>query len=184
MAELLPDFGRGPGRPPGSLNRVADTGVGEYFLTNCPGALPHEARLKEKFWHRAAAYMFAAGNPPKKIAEALGVGVDSVRQLSRNVWFQEVVLFLMRENGAQDIMDLFKSEQVNSFLTLVDIRDDVKAPTSVRRQAAMDIIQQVMGKPTQRTEVVGVVKSSDPVAEAERLERENAALRREAQPLN
>jgi len=132
--------------------------------------------LTEQPWHRAAAYMFARGSTTKEVAAALDHSQPAVSNLLRQQWFQERVTGLMADSG-KDVMDLFRAEQVNSFLTLVEIRDSPKAGAAVRRASAIDIINRVQGTPTQRVEHSSIKPSDDPHAEAKRLEESNDRLR-------
>lgn len=140
---------------------------------------PKVTRKFEQPWQRAAAWMWASGTMSlAQIAEAVDRDGATVRQLARVPWFQETVHEIMKENGADDIMALFRAESQNSLLTLIEIRDDKKAPASTRSATALAILHQTLGKPTQRVEMEAAVKSSDPVAEVRRLEEENARLQR------
>lgn len=132
--------------------------------------------LTEQPWHRAAAYMFARGATTKEVATATEHTAPAVSNLLRQQWFQERVTTLMADSG-KDVMDLFKAEQVNSFLTLVEIRDNPKAAASVRRASCIDILDRVQGRPTQRVEHSSIKPSSDPHAEARQLEESNERLR-------
>lgn len=177
--ELNPQISRpfGP-RPLGELNPTTDRPVSTTRLTGRPEAEGDEIRKYEKPWMTNAAYMWASGKYSlKAIASACDVTYATVQQLARNDWFQEKVALIQKENGADDIMAQFQSECANSLVTLIEIRDDKQAPASVRRASAIDILHQVLGKPTQRVEMETAVTSDDPVAEAERLERQNAQLR-------
>lgn len=168
----------GFGRLPGAKNEVSDRPVDLTRLHGRPDAKPNQVRVYEQPWHRNAAYMWASGKYSlKAISVACDTSYDSVKALARNPWFQETVALIQKENGADDIMAQFQSECQNSLVTLIEIRDDKQAPASVRRASAIDILHQVLGKPTQRVEMETAVTSDDPVAEAERLERQNALLR-------
>lgn len=130
-------------------------------------------------WQRAAAYHFAAGMSSKEVAEANDVSLVTIASLLRTPWFQELVTTLMAENGGNDIMAMFKAEQINSLQTVVEIRDNEKVPAVTRLAAARDILDRGLGKPLQRVEQSNSPTSGDPVAEVERLERENNRLRGE-----
>lgn len=126
-----------------------------------------------------AAYMLASGQfSLKSVAEACGKSPATLGDLIKNAWFQETILEIQKENGATDIMEMFKSEVAASVLTLVRLRDDVKAPAAVQRAAATDILDRFLGKPTQTVKTESVPTSLDPVAEVSRLLEENARLKR------
>lgn len=124
--------------------------------------------------------MFAAGSvTQKEVAEAFGVSLPTVANLLRQQWFQERVTQLMQERGGRDVMELFKAEQFNSLLTIIEIRDDTKVSSAVRRACAADVLDRTLGKPVQRVETTGLVSSADPVTEVRQLE-ESIARKKEA----
>lgn len=126
--------------------------------------------------------MFAAGAvTQKEVAEAFGVSLPTVANLLRQQWFQERVTQLMQERGGRDVMELFRAEQFNSLLTIIEIRDDTKVSSNVRAVCARDILDRTLGKPVQRVETSGTVSSSDPVGEVKRLEENNERLRSQLQ---
>lgn len=128
------------------------------------------ARLVEKPWHKMAATMFATGKVTiKAVAASCGVTQAAVSTLLKNPWFQKTVIQLMEDANGPSVLDLFKAEQINSLLTLVEIRDDAKAPSNTRRQSAVDILDRAMGKPIQRIESDNTVRSGDPIQEAAQL---------------
>lgn len=177
MAELNPKLGWGEvgrlnltPRKPGEGSRVADRPVEVNRLFGVPEAKAVEKRIWEKPWHRTAAFMFATGKVTiKQVAEQCEVSQFSVRSLMKNAWFQETIIALMKDMGGTSVLELFKAEQLNSLLTLVELRDDAKQTGSVRRASAVDILDRAMGKPIQTVITDNTVRSADPVAEAEQL---------------
>ena len=144
----------------------------------------HGARLpafdlnEEKPWHRVAAYLFASGyNTLKDVAEACDVSQPTVRNLLRQPWFQERVNRLLAANGGKDVLALLRSEQINSMVVMVEMRDNVNTPPPVRAGICKDILDRTLGKATQRVLVEESAASDDPVAEARRLESELARSR-------
>jgi transposase-like protein len=134
--------------------------------------------VEEKPWHYAAALMFARGEvSASEVARAFEVTPPTVYNLMRQEWFQARVTQLMAEHGGKDIMQLFRAEGWNSFVTLLELRDEPKISSTVRAACARDILDRALGKPLQRIETSGEVTSSDPVAEVARLEEENARKR-------
>lgn len=134
-----------------------------------------ETRAEEKPWHKFAARAFAAGEGNAGVAALCEVTPQTITALLKNAWFQELIETYMRE-ASKDVMERINKETFACVQVLCDIRDDPLAPKAVRANICMDFLNRKLGKPTQRTEVVSSVTSSDPVAEAERLERENAQL--------
>lgn len=164
----------------GGPRPVADRDISLDRFAGWRDPKTREVRKFEQPWHRAAAYHYASAKMSlKAISEACDVCYKSVLDLAKNPWWQETVNEIMAKNGAQDVMDLFKAEQVNSLVTLIEIRDNDKVPSAVRRASAVDILDRYMGKPTQRIETAAGVAPlvSDPVAEVARLEEENRRLR-------
>lgn len=159
------------------------------FLTAPPSALSPEAQVNGRLlhghgppkfelveelpWHRQAAHMFGCGGAVtiKEVAEAFEVDRGTVSNLLRQPWFQERVTEIMARHGNKDIMEMFRAEQFNSLITLIEIRDDPNASKQVRSANAINILDRILGKPTQRVETSNANPiSSDPVAEVERLE--------------
>lgn len=180
---VLPQFK--PGNPHGNPQNLTsgprgttDRGVdlNRFFGRTDPKGT--HVRRYEQPWHRNAAYMVASGTySMKAVAAACDKSYAGVLQLLKNPWFQETVAEIQKENGAKDIMDVFRAECMSSLATIVELRDNEKTPPAVRRQSAIDILHQCLGKPTQRVEMEQNVTSDDPVAEVARLENENERLR-------
>jgi hypothetical protein len=124
-------------------------------------------------WHRMAAHMFGVAGMVtiKDVAEACDVDPGTVSNLLKQPWFQERVTSLMAKNG-RDIMQLFRAEQFNSFLTLIEVRDDPETSRKDKIVCAKDILDRTLGKPIQRIESTDIPTSGDPVAEVARLELE------------
>jgi hypothetical protein len=138
--------------------------------------------VTEKPWHYAAALMFARGEvSAKEVAKVFDVSLPTIYNLMRQQWFQERVTKFMLEAG-RDVMQLFRGESYNSLMTLVELRDNEKVSSAVRRTSAVDILDRALGKPLQRVEQSNVPVSSDPVAEAARLEEQNERLRKSSPP--
>jgi hypothetical protein len=103
-----------------------------------------------------------------------------ISNLIRQPWFLERVWAIMSEEGGIPAIEPFRAEQLSSLATLVELRDNPKVPASARVQCARDILDRALGKPVQRVEAAGEVRSADPVAEVERLEAEVKQLKEEA----
>lgn len=132
---------------------------------------------KQQPWHRLAAFAFALGATCRDVAHRLGRSEPAVQNLLRQKWFQKEVTSIMAEYGARDVMDMFRAEQFNSLVTLVEMRDNVRVPAAARITCARDILDRALGKPVQRVETTAVPVSDDPVAEVERLEQEVNRMR-------
>jgi hypothetical protein len=134
---------------------------------------PKQVLYYEQPWHRTAAYFFATGvMSTPEVAQACNRDHRTVRNLLRQPWFQERVTQLLAESGGKDIMALFKAEQLNTFAVMLDLRDSKDTPSPVKFNVCRDILDRTLGKPVQRIETQDKTESSDPVAEARRLEEE------------
>lgn len=172
---LLPEVKRGV-FPNVGPQQVADRPVD---LNRMFGKLDPKDFQVQKFENanqRAGAYLLAAGRSQKEAAAACEVSEETVRRWVRNPWYQQTIFEIQKENGATDIMEMFKGECMNSLTRLIELRDSPKTPASVAATVSFGILHQVLGKPTQRVETKDVPTSDDPVAEVARLEAENARL--------
>jgi transposase-like protein len=143
---------------------------------------PRETRV-EKPWHRAAAYMFARGSTIKEVANALELTSVTVSNALKQPWFQQNVMELMAEKGAEDILELFRAEQFNSLITLVELRDSEDVSPTVKLNAAKDILDRALGKPTQRIEATLPQPTTNPADEERQLQIENERLMRSLSPV-
>jgi hypothetical protein len=134
---------------------------------------------REMPWHRAAALAFALGATCRDVARQLEKSEPAVQNLLRQKWFQTQVTTMMAEYGARDVMELFRAEQFNSLITLIELRDNPRVPSSSRIACARDILDRALGKPVQRVETAQVTSSEDPVAEVARLEQEVTRMHRD-----
>lgn len=132
---------------------------------------------REQYRHRQAAYKFAQGATVVEVAQALGVGKETVSTWHAQPWFQARVHQIQLELGmSDDVQKKLESEAMKSLQVLTDIRDSDKAPAAVKASVAMNILDRVLGKPTQTIKNEAVPHSDDPVAEAQRLRAENDRL--------
>lgn len=113
---------------------------------------PNLAILKETPEHRIMLWMKAQGMSNRLIAEKMNVSEGWVSQIMRQPWARLRVLDMIKENGADAVQTLLKGTTIDSVLTLVDLRDDPKTPPAVRASAASNLIDRVLGKPTQHIE--------------------------------
>ena len=132
---------------------------------------------KEHPWHRMAGFMLLQGRTNSEIALAAGVTAQAVSNLRAQRWFQELLAVLANEQG-QDIQGLMASEAAASVELLVGIRDDSDQPARVRADVAKFLIEQTVGKPTQKivTARTSSTASADLHAEMEALQNEIRAL--------
>jgi hypothetical protein len=123
----------------------------------------------EKPIHLLAAYMVANNVPREEIAARLGVTKQSIGNWMAQRWFITRVCGIIKEAGETDIVQkIVNLEAVNNVCTLVALRDDPKAPASVRFQSAVHLWERYSGKTTEPLKRDGAA-SSDPVEENKRL---------------
>jgi len=135
-------------------------------------------QLKEMPWHRMAAYLLLAGRSNEQVADAAGVTAQAVSNLKSNVWFQELLATLSAAQG-EEIMATIKSEALASVNTIVAIRDDETVPARTRLDAAKTLVEQTVGKPTQKIQTDATVRSyRTPEEEMADINAQLAALRK------
>jgi hypothetical protein len=124
---------------------------------------------REQSWHRAPAVT--------KIGRALGKTPQTISNLLRNKFFQEMVREEM-EVAQRDIRALFRDELLNNLEVLKEIRDDHNGLAFPRIMSIREINDRALGRIVQPNESANeFVPSADPFEEAERLEREVEHLR-------
>lgn len=132
---------------------------------------------KEEPWMTMAAQCIALRMTQKEVAAFLDKSASSVNHLCRATWFQTRIREFMMTSHTK-INDLFTSELVPSFMRLVELRDDPKTPKPVVLSAIQEILNRNLGKPLQPSTSDVTHRVGDPVAEVERLKRENEGLRK------
>lgn len=134
-------------------------------------------RLREAFWHREAAMYFAQGYSAKDIARILGKSHAGVLQVKNTDWFNEMVTKAIEEKAGGDLLEKFKAQAELGNKVLLEIMENPKASLALKAKIADRFIDRVAGQPRQPIEVSGEVKSSNPVEEYERLQREIEILK-------
>lgn len=135
-------------------------------------------KIYEQPWHRTAAILRASGWSIKQIADHMGHCHESMRGLDRTPWFQSHVNKLIEERvGATDVLALAKARAIDAHNVIIRLMNDATIPAAVQLQAAKTIHEQVYGKPVQKIESDSTIRSGDPCAEVERLQKEAADLR-------
>lgn len=146
------------------------------LLHNCPD--PAHELQKEQPWHRFALYLAAkARMSAGDIAAALKKNPATVRNLFKQDWFQRQYDALV-SSAAQTLYDsLIEGEDVNSLLTLIEIRDDPNAKSATRASCAFDILDRMKGKAVQRT--LSISHSLKDPVEIDAMKAELASLEQE-----
>jgi hypothetical protein len=145
--------------PPTSTTGTSVPGATGYL--NNPTASPwlHNQQLPsvlikhEKVEHRIMLFLKAQGKSNREVAEFLGYSDAQVSQVVRQPWFLEALRELLDVIGGDLIQMTLKGAAMDSVVTLIDIRDDIKAPAAVRKAAASDLLDRYLGKPKQSVEV-------------------------------
>lgn len=128
----------------------------------------------EQEWHQHAARYLALDMPVKEVAEACGVCDNTIYVLQNTLWFQEKVCRIKLEMD-RDVMEIFKSASIQAALKLVALSNTSKSE-AIQLAATESILDRHLGKARQFIETDSVIRSADPVAEAEALRAEIKAL--------
>lgn len=134
---------------------------------------------KENNAHRIMLYLAAAGNNVKEIAGITGYTPQHVSTVTRQDWFQQQLARLLEESGKPVIDQLLQAEAKNSLDVLLQLRDSPATPAPTRAQCAFNILDRVLGKPTQKTESVNHNFNRTSTMTMEELEREELRLQAE-----
>lgn len=145
--------------------------------------LPSVLIKHEKVEHRIMLFLKAQGKSNREVAEFLGYSDAQVSQIVRQPWFLEGLRELLDVIGGDLVQAMLKGAATDSVITLIDLRDDVKAPAAVRKACASDLLDRYLGKPKQSVEVN---QKTDPLkrgaeidANLEDLEAREAEVRRQ-----
>lgn len=151
--------------------------LGEFHNSTSTKLIKHE-----KPWHRYALHLAArAKMSTTDIASTLQVSADQVRVLFKQKWFQEQYNALVSQRADSFYEQLLQGEDVNSLLTLVELRDNPNVKSATRASCAFDILDRMKGKAIQRTlSVSSSLKQTSDIdemkAELVKLEAEEQAL--------
>lgn len=120
---------------------------------------PPEYGVKhEKPEHRVMIFLKAHGFSNLEIAEKTGYSPVMVSQILRQPWARERLITEISKSGRDVLSELIKGTGVDSVMTLVELRDDKNAPAAVRKACASDLIDRILGKPTQHIESDATVR--------------------------
>ena len=119
---------------------------------------PH---LAEKFQlrpeQRCAAVAFSIGWGIEKISLASGIHRNTIsRWLNSDETVREFITAFQYHTGSKDIKEAIDTEQYASMQVLKDLRDDPMTSASTRKEIAIWMIEQKLGKAKERKEVAGV----------------------------
>ena len=134
---------------------------------------PEEGELKrEQGWHRQAAYLLLSGKTVKKVAQIFEKTPATITNLLKNTWFQRIMTEVSETEGAVDVMQLIRAEALSSLGTMIELRDNLDVSPTVRSNIAMNLLDRAYGKPVQKVEATTEIRSTDPVKEAEQIQKQ------------
>lgn len=113
---------------------------------------PNLVILHEKPEHRAIVFMKAQGFSNREIASHSGYTESWVSQVVRQPWARQRILSILHTQGEDAVRLAIQGSALDSVYTLIDIRDNDKAPASARLGAASNLLDRFLGKPTQHVE--------------------------------
>jgi hypothetical protein len=113
---------------------------------------PNLGITHEKAEHRLILYLKLEGFSNREVAARTGYTESWVSQVTRQPWFQKRLLVELNANGRTGLTEYLQVQVNDSFVKIVELRDGAKSET-VQAACAMNIIDRVLGKPVQRSEV-------------------------------
>ena len=128
-------------------------------------------RKFEQPWHRIALHLLAQGEDKKTVAELCDRSPNAVMQLCCVPWFQTMLAEEIRERTGHGMVELFQSDVAMARSVENELLANAQTPPTIRASIAKTKIERVYGKAKQLVEFDNVTSSSNPVAEAEELER-------------
>lgn len=137
------------------------------------GSDPAHFIQNEKAVHRIMCYRSASGDTPGEIAAATGYSVAQVRDVLKQPRSKQLIAEIMQEEFGDDVRALLQGGAVDAVLEIRRISVE-GATDTVKLNAAKDILDRTMGKPTQtiRDDRPGVKKNLTPEEEAAAIEAE------------
>jgi len=99
--------------------------------------------LKEKPWHRIAAYCVACGASDSQIAKVIGHGRQAVWELRQQPWFQERVASILHEHGGEVARRMLEEAGPLAVQKLVELMQS--GDLQVETRSAVEIVRAVVG---------------------------------------
>jgi hypothetical protein len=106
----------------------------------------------EKPEHRLVLFFKLEGYSNREVAEKTGYTESWISQLTRQPWFQKRLINELNVQGKTGMLDYLRVQVADSFLKLVDLRDNAESE-QVQVTCAINILDRALGKPVQRSEV-------------------------------
>lgn len=189
---------RQPCRANNQVTADYDNNGGIRDLVNAQS--PNFVLQKESPEHRFLLYLFAQGNSVIEVFSQLGGQVDPktklpipgtgrysygwLCQIRRQAWFRRQLTEFLHETGKDLVQAKLQTELVPSLEAVIEIRDDMDAPASVRLNAANSLIDRYLGKPVQHVRTESASSTEKYEAEAADLQRQIEQVDQEMKSLN
>lgn len=130
---------------------------------------PNFAIKHERPEHRMMVYMKAQGLSNGDIARHFGYTEPWTSQVLRQPWARKMLVDVLQTSGVEAVQGALQTSALDSVFKLIDLRDDPKAPYNVQANCAINILDRILGKPTQKIESSSTVTHvSQDVAEVEK----------------
>lgn len=123
-------------------------------------AAPGYLLKRERPEHRVIIYLKCQGLTYREIARKVGWTGAGVSNVCRQPWAQKIILSEITKAGRDQVEAILNTEDVNSLMKLVELRDDPNVVAETQRKCATDILDRKYGRPNQPiTHVEGDVRS-------------------------
>ena len=113
---------------------------------------PNLAIKHEKPEHRVMVMCKAQGMSNDAIAKQFGYTQAWVSQVLRQPWARKLLVELLQQCGVEAVQQALQGAALDSVFKLIDLRDSEKTPPNVQANCAINILDRILGKPTQKIE--------------------------------
>lgn len=125
------------------------------FNPSAPGYLLKRERPE----HRVIIYLKCQGLNYREIARKTGWSSCGVSNVCRQPWAQKIILSEITKAGRDQVEALLNTEDINSLMKLVELRDDPNVVPETQRKCAVDLLDRKYGRPNQPiTHIDGDIK--------------------------
>lgn len=95
---------------------------------------------------RLIVYLKAQGHSYESIAEKTGYKIDEIREILNQPWAKQRLIKEITQEGDDAVSILVAGTAADCVLTLIELRDDKKAPAAVRMAACRELLDRFRGK--------------------------------------
>lgn len=113
---------------------------------------PNLAIVHEKPEHRVMVMCKAQGMANADIAKQFGYTQAWVSQVLRQPWARKLLVELLQQCGVEAVQQALQGAALDSVFKLIDLRDNKETPPNVQANCAINILDRILGKPTQKIE--------------------------------